>query len=198
MNKIFMLIIFSFALNIQAMEKDIEQKPQEKSTYTITETCHKEIAKINDDSAQLYYYLKGSFNAAAVYAQEKDKPSNLLNFLHGKIDLDNQLMLAHTSATSYLKQIFAPYYKEFDLAFDAQFAKIKNLKLTWQWFADDYFKKKALDIFNAYKMELVKSNAENLEMAKKGIFFHNDTVIINPDLAQDGAYPEAKSNCPVQ
>lgn len=199
MNKFFALTVF-FPLSSIAMDPAASKlETPKKETISVTEFCAKAIEQINHDGPVLYYYLKGSFAAIADMKREDIKPSDLLTrFADGRMPINDATKLQYMPATSYLQTITSTDFKKFDEFFTAKYNETKDLSAAWKAFRKHFKQEGIAKPFVALKQNLVKEDQERQEFAKKGIFFRGNTAIINPDLAEDGAYPEAPDQCKQQ
>lgn len=199
MNKFFtltFLLPFSTLTMVPGSTQSTEHK---KETVSVTESCAKAIEQINHDGPVLYYYLKGSFNTIVDMKREDIKPSDLLTgFADGRMPINDATKLQYMPATSYLQTITSTDFKKFDEFFTAKYNETKDLSAAWKAFRKHFKQEGIAKPFIALKQDIVKADQERQEFAKKGIYFRGNTVIINPNLAQEGAYPEAENQCKQQ
>lgn len=199
MNKFFSLAVLLPLASIAMDPAAPKLETSKKETVSVTESCAKAIEQINNDGPVLYCYLKGSFNTVADMKRDDIKPSDLLTrFADGRMPINDTTKLQYMSATSYLQTIISTDFKKFDEFFTAKYNETKDLSAAWKAFRKHFKQEGISKPFIALKQQLVKDDQEKQELAKKGIFFRGNTVIINPDLAEEGAYPEAHDQCKQQ
>lgn len=199
MNKFFALTVFLPLSSIAMDPAAPKLETPKKETISVTESCAKAIEQINHDGPVLYYYLKGSFAAIAGMNRADITPSNVLTrFADGRMPINDETKLQYMPATSYLQTIISTDFEKFDEFFTAKYNETKDLSAAWKAFRKHFKQEGIAKPFIALKQDIVKADQERQEFAKKGIYFRGNTVIINPDLAQEGAYPEAKNQCKQQ
>jgi len=177
-----LMLINLFALSILASSPP-DGAP---TTVEVSVSCNENLEKINYDVPRLYYSLVGGCQALAKKNDPTIKPSALFKFFgteHKTFNSD--VPLKYMSATDYVCQYIMPRSAELDKDFGVKYNEEKNVAKTWKWFEEHMRQKAIIEPLSNLKKQLVEDDKEKRELAKKGIFFSGNTVIINPAAATD-------------
>ncbi len=155
----------------------------------VTEKCAMDLKSIDNDGAAIYAFCDGVFSEMSDQTQadpskKGSKPSDLLKCFFSNGIAEEAIEPKFMTAQLYFSRIGDPKIQELDSVFLAKCKELKDEPAAWKWLKG-YFKEHILvNCFVELKKERVANDQEFIRLAKKGIFFHGSTVIIDPSRAE--------------
>lgn len=152
--------IFLFFLAIASSCNAMNQEPQS------SKECYEKINGIKEDFVWVYEFLGAGFEAAQDGDNIEHTPSFIIKLFNSdKIDKTG-LELTHMSFHEYVERLYKDHFDELDQEFLKKYNETKNLKATWKWFKEEYFKTMHKKWFNECFNKTLQSLSVMAQMRK--------------------------------